>query len=106
MLAERDHGARLRAFDALGTLGDKTHFLADSELVKPAIRNAVAVEIDLVAIDAQDKPAILLGKEPGDSAVVGDRVELDVSASLANVVFEEPAGRVESVADRHVDILI
>ena len=64
------------------------------------------MEIDLVAIDAQDKPAILLGKEPCDSAVVGDRVELDVSASLANVVFEAPAGRVESVADRHVDILM
>ena len=55
MLAKRDHGARLRAFRALGTLSDETYLIAESELVEPAIRDAVAVEIDLVAIGAQDE---------------------------------------------------
>ena len=106
MLAERDHGARLRAFDALGTLRDKTHFIAYRERVEPAIRNAVAVEIDLVAVDAQDEAAILLGEEARDPPVVGHRMQLDVPASLANVILEQPAGGVKGIADRDVDVLM
>jgi hypothetical protein len=37
VIADRDHGARLRAFRALGMLRDKTHFVADRELIEPAI---------------------------------------------------------------------
>jgi hypothetical protein len=33
-------------------------------------------------------------------------VQLDVAASLANVIFEQPAGSVERVADCDVDILM
>src|SRR6516164_3881320 len=106
MPAERNHRARLRAFGALSVLYDKTDFIADLKLVEPAVRDAVAVEVDLVAVGAQDKAAILLGEEPRDPSVVGHRVQLDVSASLANVVFELPAGRVESIADSDVDILM
>jgi hypothetical protein len=106
MLAERDYGARLRAFRAFGMLRDKTHFIADRELVEPAIRDAVPVEIDLVAVGALDEAAILLGEKPRDPPVVGHRMQLDVPTSLANVVFEQPAGRVESVADRDMDVLM
>ena len=106
MLAERDHGARLRAFGTLSMLRDKAHFVADRELVKPAVSDAVAVEIDLVAVGAQDKATILLGEEPHDPPVVGHRVQLDVSPNLANMVFEEPPGRVESVADSDVGVFI
>jgi len=42
-------------------LRDKTHLIAQRELVEPAIRDAVTVEIDLVAVSAQDEAAILLG---------------------------------------------
>ena len=52
MLAERNHGARLRTRGTLGVLRDKTDFIADRELVKPAVGDAVAVEIDLVAVGA------------------------------------------------------
>jgi hypothetical protein len=52
MLAERNHGARLRAVGTLGMLCDKTDLIADRKLVKPAIRDAVAVEVDLVAVGA------------------------------------------------------
>src|SRR6516164_9574105 len=47
MLAERNDGARLQAVGTLGMLCDKTDFIADRKLVKPAIRDAVAVEVDL-----------------------------------------------------------
>jgi hypothetical protein len=62
MLAERDHRARLQTFGALGMLRDEAHFLAHCELVEPAVGDAVAMEIDLVAIAAQDEPAILRGR--------------------------------------------
>ena len=41
-----------------------------------------------------------------DPSVVGHSMQLDVPASLANVVFEQPAGRVESIADSDVDVLM
>ena len=62
MLAERDHGTRLWTLGALGMLCDKTDFIADRELIEPTIRNAVAVEIEFIAVDAQDEAAILLGQ--------------------------------------------
>jgi hypothetical protein len=106
MLAERNHGARLQTLGALGVLGDKTDFIADCELVELAVGDAVAVEVDLVAVGAQDKAAILLGEEPHDPPVVGHRVPLDIPTSLADVIFEQPAGRIESIADSDVDILM
>ena len=62
MLAERNDGARLQAVGTLGMLCDKTDFIADRELIEPTIRNAVAVVIEFIAVDAQDEAAILLGQ--------------------------------------------
>src|SRR5271166_4565934 len=106
MLAERNHGARLRALSTLGMPRDKTHFIAHRELVEPTVRNAVAVEIDLVAVGAQDETAILLGEKACDPTVVRHRVLLHLASPLANMIFEQPAGGIESVADRDVDVLM
>jgi hypothetical protein len=106
MLAERHHGARLRAFRTFGMLRHEAHLVADRELVEPTIGNAVAVKIDLVAVRAQDEAAILPGQEPRDPPVVGHRVQFDIPARLASAVFEQPAGRVKGVADRDIDILM
>src|SRR5215471_11713738 len=106
MLTERNDGARLGTRRTLRMLRDKTHFIADGELVKPAIGDAVAVEVDLVAIGTQDEAAILLGEQAGDPPVLGNRVQLHLAAPLANMIFEHPAGGVEGVADRDVDILM
>ena len=38
--------------------------------------------------------------------MIGHRVQLDVTASLANVIFEQSARCVERVADRDMDILM
>ena len=76
------------------------------ELFERAVHDAVAMEIDLAAIGAQNEAAILRGQEPRDPPVVGHRVQLDVAASLANVIFEQPASGVECVADRDIDILM
>ena len=63
MFADRHHGARLWTLGTFAVPRDETHFIADRELVEPAIRDAVAVEIDLVAVGAQDEAAVLLGDE-------------------------------------------
>ena len=76
------------------------------ELFERAVHDAVAMEIDLAAIGAQNEAAILRGQEPRDSSVVGHRVQLDVAASPANVIFEQPPSCVERVADRDIDILM
>ena len=52
------------------------------------------------------KPQFCVGQEPRDPSVVGHRVQLDVAAPLANVIFEQPASCVERVADRDIDILM
>ena len=106
MLAEWDHGTRLWTLDGFGILRDKTDLIAEREIVELAICDAVAVELEFIAVGAQDEAAILLGEEPRDPSMVGHRVQLDISPSLANVVFEQPAGCVEGVADRHVDVLM
>ena len=38
--------------------------------------------------------------------MIGHRMQFDVTAPLTNVIFEQPAGGIESVADRDVDILV
>jgi hypothetical protein len=58
----------------LEMLRDKTHLIAHRELVEATVRDAVAVEIDLVAIGPQDEAAILLGEKACDPTVVGHRV--------------------------------
>jgi len=106
MLAERNDSARLRALGTLGVLRDKPDFIAHRELVEPAIRDTVAVKVNLVTVGARDKAAILLRKEAGDPSVVGHRMHFDIAAPLANVVFEQPAGGVKGIADRDVDVLM
>jgi hypothetical protein len=106
MLAERDHRARLRAFGALGMLRNKTHLVTDGQLFKPAVHNAVSMEVDLIALSAEDEAAILLRKEPRDPPMVGHRMQFDVTPPLTNMVFEQPARGVKSVVDRDVDILV
>ena len=106
MFAERNHGTRLWALGTLGMLRDETHFVSDRKLVEATIRDAVAMEIDLVAVGAQDETAILLGEEARDPPVIGHGVHLDIPASLANVILEQPAGSIESIADRDIDVLM
>jgi len=106
MLAERNDSARLQPRGTLGVLRNKTDFIAHRELVEPAIGDAVAVEIDLVAVGAQYEAAILLGKNTRDLPVVGHRMYFDITAPLTNVIFEQPAAGIEGVAERDVDVLI
>ena len=96
MFAERDHRARLWTFGAFGVLHDEAHLVADGELVEAAIRDAVAMEVDFVAVGTCNEAAIPIGQETHDPPVVGHRVQLEIPASLANVIFEQPSGSVES----------
>src|SRR5260370_14740378 len=83
----------------------ETHLVADGELFESAVWDAVAVDTDLIPISAQDEAAIPLRKEPSDPPVVRHGVHLHLAASLADVIFKQPAGAIETVADLDVDIL-
>jgi hypothetical protein len=106
MLAERDYSARLRASGALKTLRDKAHLVAYSKGCESAVHNDVAVEINLVAIGTHDEPAILLGQKPRDPPMIRDSMQFDIAAPLTDMVLEQPAGGVEGVADRDIDIVM
>ena len=58
MFAEGYHRAGLRTLRTFGKLCDETHLVADREVVEPALRHAVAMEMDLAAVGAQDEPVI------------------------------------------------
>ena len=62
MLTERDDCARLRTFSTLRMLRDKTDFIANRELVEAAIRDAIAMEIDFVAVCTRIKPQSASGR--------------------------------------------
>ena len=38
--------------------------------------------------------------------MIGHGVHLDIPTSLANVILEQPAGSIERIADRDIDILM
>ena len=106
MLSERNYGARLRALRALRMLCDKAHLVPHRELVEAAIRDAVAVEIEFVAIGGQNEPAILLREQAHNPSVVWHGVQLHIAAHLTRMVFEQPVSGIESVADRHVNVFM
>ena len=66
MFAERNHRARLRTFGAFGVLHDETDLVPNGELVEAAIRDAVAMEVDFVAVRTRDEAAIPIGQETHD----------------------------------------
>jgi hypothetical protein len=75
-------------------------------VVETAVQQAVAVEIDQLAVERLDHAVILLGVELGDPPLLRGFVGLDRAALLAAVFLEAPACGVEGVADRHVDVLV
>ena len=85
MLAERSHGARLWTLGTFGMLCDETHLIAHRELIEPAIRDAVTVEIDLVAVGAQNEAAILLSPLRTDSLPLVSKIYWRESADNAMI---------------------
>ena len=87
-------------------LGDEADLVADIEAFEVAARNAVAMEVDLVAVGGKDEAAVAVGQQPRDPAVVGNGVQLDLAAPRSRMILEQPPRRVERVADRDMDILM
>lgn len=106
MLADRDDGARLHAFGALGIARDKAHLIADLELVESAVCDAVAVEINLAGLGAQNEPVVFLREKPADAPVIGHRVHFDLAPTNARVVFELAPGGIEGVVNGDVNVLM
>jgi hypothetical protein len=97
-------GAGLRALGTFARVVDVADMITDCERVEPSADDAVAMEIELIAICCFDKPIILLGHKLGDAALVGAVVILHVASLATNVVLKLPASGVERVADRDMDV--
>jgi hypothetical protein len=87
-------------------LRDKTHLIANDQLVEATILDAVPVEVYFSTVRARDKAAVSFGQETRNPSVVGHRVQLHVAAPFASVIFEQPAGRVKSITNRNVGIFM
>jgi hypothetical protein len=106
VFANRNHRACLQAVDALAVVRDEAYLVANGKPIEAAIRDAVAVEIDLGPIGGLDKAAIPSGQEACNPAVVGHQMPLYVAAPFANIIFEQPSGRVERVTNGDMGILM
>src|SRR5579871_767981 len=106
VLAEPHHRARLRTFGALRMLRDKAYLIADGKRREPVFDDAVAMEIDLLTAGAQNEAAIPIGMQPHNPSVVGHLVQLDVATRPPGMVFQEPAGGIERITDRDIDIFM
>jgi hypothetical protein len=106
VFADRGDGTGLRTSVAFGFLRHEAHFVADGELVEPAIGHAVAVEIDFGAVTGPDEPAVLVGEQARDPTVVRYRMQLHVAAALTDIIFEQPSDRIERIAHRDMSVLM
>src|SRR5262245_61856046 len=109
-LLERERGPhqmhRGRLWPLLAQLLGEPDFVTNAQLVEFSIDHAVAMEIDLPRIGRSDEAVAPLWVQPNDAALSGRVVGFDVSACLTDVVLELTPGRIEGVADRHVDVLV
>jgi hypothetical protein len=103
---ERHYGTGLRPIGAFRMLRDKADFVPDLQLVEAVVSDAVAVKINLVTIGGLDKPAVFFGQQTRDMAVIRHRVQLHVAPRNTRMVFEQPLGGIERLADRDEDILV
>ena len=85
---------------------DVADVITDCERSELSVDDAVAMEINLIAICCFDEPIILLGHKLGDAALVGAVVVFNVAPLAADVVLQLPASGVEHVADRDMDVLM
>ena len=104
MLALEVYGTGLRT--VLAHFLHEVHTLAGDQLVEVIFDDAVAVEIDFMAVGAGDDAVVLLGNNVHDDAVRQRLMRLDLAALLADIVFELAARIVKRVANRNIDVFM
>src|SRR3990170_8322264 len=104
MLADRGHGACLRALDAFILCNHEPDFVADLKLVEVTVNHAVFVEIDLLAVRGLGKPIIL--KELRDLAMTGRGMDFYRPAHAPRMVFQLSTRRIEGIANGDINVLM
>ena len=103
MLPDWDDRAGLRSLVTFRFGNDDADLAAHRKVVETA-DNAVAMEIDLFAPGCLDETVVL--GQADHLAMVRHGMCFDLSAHYPDMVLEQPVCRVESVADRNINILV
>jgi len=102
--ADQVDAARLRSFVARFLI--EAHFETGLEPVEICIEQAVAMKVDLAAVEGPQSATAAGPIEARDDCVRRPLVRLDVAASDALMVLQLAARRLERVAQRHVDVFV
>jgi len=84
----------------------KPHLLALAQIIESVIGDAVAVKVDVAAIAACDEAVVRFGVQFRDRAVRRGLVFLHMPAAPADDILKLAACSFESIADRHVNVLV
>ena len=104
MLACPANGNCLRAL--IPFLLREDHFVADVEMFECRTEHPVFVKVNLPAIQGLDEAIAFFRKELADFRVRRPVMRLHIAAQAAYVVLQLPPHRLESVANRHIHILV
>jgi hypothetical protein len=104
-LPERGHCGRARPALA-ADLFDEPHASADREAIERVVKDAVAVEVELLALVGHDKPIPFVREQLGDAAVPCLLVRLHVASLPVHEVLKSTSGVVERRVDRRVQVLV
>ena len=104
MFAWQPDGCGVRAF--IPCLFREDHLVADVEMLEARIEHAVFVKVYLAAIRGLDEAVALPREELADFSVRRRVMRLYIVAQAAHVVLQLPPHRFESVANRHIHILV
>ena len=104
MFAWQPDGCRVRAF--IARFFRKDYLGADLEMLEARIEHAVFVKVYLAAIRGLDEAVAFPREELPDFRVRRRVMRLYIVAQAAHVVLQLPPHRLESVANRHIHILV
>jgi len=85
---------------------DKLNRNADLELIERRLHHVVTAEIEFAPVSGLDEAVALFEKQAHYLAVLRHYVRLDDATLDSHDVLEFPGGGIESVAHRHVDVLV
>ncbi len=97
MLADWGYAGRLQPLVA--ALDRVANRRARLERVELSVQDAVAVEVDLLAVGALDETEVALGEQPCDPPMRRRGVRLHFAATLGGMAVELPSGGAKGVAD-------
>jgi hypothetical protein len=97
---------RLRPLFASPLVDRQPDLATDLQIVKPTVRNAVSMKVDLASIHQLYETEALVAIDAQDAAMGRHLVAFHFAATDSGVIFDLALGRCEGIADGDVDILM